>query len=242
MTHTFPKRPTRTRHPGAVAPTPALALSIALVGVSWLFHAFPGIDIRVSGWFHDPVNGFALQDDAALTLLRWSGIRITQALLLILVLRLGWLGWQVLRGGAAAAWARARGALWLLACLATGPGLLVNGLLKSHWGRPRPRDTDLFGGAAPFEPVWVIGDGCARNCSFVSGEAASAAWLVAAALLAPRPIRPAVVAVTSVYALALSLNRVAFGGHYLSDVVLAWLLCGLVFLALHRLIVADRES
>lgn len=111
-------------------------------------------------------------------------------------------------------------------------------------GRPRPTATDLFGGEAPFQRAWVISDWCDRNCSFVSGEASSAAWLVAAALIAPHRNRTAATALAAVYAFAISINRIAFGGHYLSDVVLAWLLCALVLMALSRLILttsAGRE-
>lgn len=136
----------------------------------------------------------------------------------------------------------ARRAIWLVSCLLLGPGLLVNGLLKTHWGRPRPIATDLFGGEAPFQKAWVVSDWCDRNCSFVSGEASSAAWLVAAALLAPRRIRGPATALAVLYAFAISINRIAFGGHYLSDVLIAWLLCALVFAALHRLILNENAG
>ena len=40
----------------------------------------------------------------------------------------------------------ARAALFLIATLALGPGLLTNVILKDHWGRPRPIDVRQFGG------------------------------------------------------------------------------------------------
>lgn len=39
--------------------------------------------------------------------------------------------------------------------LAIGSGLIVHGLLKDHWGRPRPRQTVLFGGAYPYVPFYI---------------------------------------------------------------------------------------
>ena len=115
-------------------------------------------------------------------------------------------------------------------------GFLVNGILKSMWGRARPIQIEAFGGDADFTRAWQVSDNCLSNCSFVSGEASSAAWMVAVVvLMVPAPWRrwalPAVIA----YAAALSLNRLAFGGHFLSDILLSWALTGLVVAGLHRL-------
>lgn len=214
------------------SPDPALAiLTLVMVGISLFFYVFPGVDLSISRWFYDATGGFGLADSPPLRALRSSSTWIMAGVLLLAL-------FQVTRHALAGHMTGqgARRSLWLLACLVVGPGLLVNGLLKDHWGRPRPVATDLFGGDAPFQKVWVISDWCDRNCSFVSGEASSAAWLVAAALIAPRRFRPAATAMAAIYAFALSINRIAFGGHYLSDILLAWLLCALVFRALSRLI------
>ena len=90
-------------------------------------------------------------------------------------------------------------------------------ILKDHWGRPRPVMIDVFGGDQPYVAVWQITDFCSSNCSFVAGEASSAIWLaVALALVVPavarrRPSRRR----RSSTPLLLSLNRIAFGGHFL---------------------------
>lgn len=217
---------------GTAAPDASFAtLALAVVGISLCFHLSPGVDLSVSRWFYDATEGFVLADSPPLRALRASATWVMAGVLLLALFQLAR---HALAGRIAGEGARR--SLWLLSCLVVGPGLLVNGFLKEHWGRPRPVATDLFGGEAPFQNVWVISDWCDRNCSFVSGEASSAAWLVAAALIAPRRIRTAATTLAAIYAFALSLNRVAFGGHYLSDVVLAWLLCALVFTALSRLI------
>ncbi|MBX9461248.1 MAG: phosphatase PAP2 family protein [Brevundimonas sp.] len=209
-------------------------MALAAVAISLFFYVFPGVDLSVSRWFYDAADGFVLGDSPPLRALRASSTWVMAGVLLLAL-------WQIARHALAGriAGPGARPSLWLLSCLVVGPGLLVNGLLKDHWGRPRPIATDLFGGEAPFQKVWIISDWCDRNCSFVSGEASSAAWLVAAALLAPRRIRTAATALAAIYGFALSINRIAFGGHYLSDVLLAWLLCALVFLALSRLILTS---
>ncbi|MBU1383533.1 MAG: phosphatase PAP2 family protein [Alphaproteobacteria bacterium] len=223
--------PARSRS-AITSPDASLAVvALAAVASSLFFYVFPGVDMSVSRWFYDATDGFVLADRPPLRALRSSSTWIMAGVLLLAL-------FQVARHALAGRIAGqvARRSLWLLSGLVVGPGLLVNGVLKEHWGRPRPIATDLFGGEAPFQTVWVISDWCDRNCSFVSGEASSAAWLVAAALIAPRRFRTAATALAAIYAVALSINRIAFGAHWLSDVLLAWLLCALVFMALARLI------
>lgn len=111
-------------------------------------------------------------------------------------------------------------------------GLLVNGLLKSYSGRPRPHQTTLFGGEFPFVPAGDFAGECARNCSFVSGEAAAAFWLICLVPLLPRGWRvPGFTAALAV-ALLTSAMRIAFGAHFLSDVLLAGLFTLLIFAVL----------
>lgn len=195
------------------------------------FWFLPEVDLSVSRWFFSPGIGFISSKNPSLQWLRESSSWVLAGAVLIILSRILW---DSIHGGLT--WSQVRKPIWLLSGLALGPGLIVNGLMKAHWGRPRPVHVDVFGGDAVYQMVWVISDWCDRNCSFVSGEASSSAWLVAAALVAPKPVRLAATATALVYAGSLSLNRIAFGGHFLSDVVLAWLICGLVFAILHRLI------
>ena len=108
-------------------------------------------------------------------------------------------------------------------------GILVNMLLKAHSGRPRPADTSLFSGQLPFVPAGDFSGACTSNCSFISGEAASAGWLFCLlALLPPRARRWLFWPVLAVSALT-ALLRVFFGRHFLSDALLAWLSAVIVF-------------
>lgn len=116
-----------------------------------------------------------------------------------------------------------------LGALALGPGLLVNVILKDHWGRPRPYSTDLFGGTLPFVPAGRLTDYCHANCSFVSGEASSIFWLLCLVPLVPPRLRLRAGIALSALAVLGSGLRVAFGGHYLSDVVLGGLSTLVVF-------------
>jgi lipid A 4'-phosphatase len=131
---------------------------------------------------------------------------------------------------------RPRATLFVLATFALGPGLIVNGILKEHWGRARPRALSEFGGDAIFSPAWWISDQCARNCSFVSGEAAAAFCLVALVFLVRKEQRPAMLVFTLSFAATVSLTRIAVGAHFLSDVLIAWLITLCVMIALDRVV------
>lgn len=213
---------------------PIILCLVALFAFSALFWALPPLDMAASELFYRAESGFPLSQHPVLKAFRKSGDLILLILFTGLLARLVWL---VARSGPKAL-AGTRRSIFLLAALAVGPGLVVNGLLKSWWGRPRPVMVDIFGGEAPYQPVWRITDWCQSNCSFVSGEASSAAWMVAAIVLVPARLRPALAPVVVIYALLLSLNRLAFGGHFLSDIVLSWTISGLVFAVLFRVMVS----
>ena len=212
---------------------PVVLAAAAVAAASLVFLAFPALDIGVSALFHQVGAGFPLAQDPGLRALRASSNLVQTALILGLLGRLVW----VLARHQPVASARRCG--YLLAALALGPGLVVNGLFKANWGRPRPIAVDLYGGDAPYQPVWVISDWCQSNCSFVSGEASAASWMVAAVLvLVPGRYRAPALAVAMLYALALSVNRLAFGGHFLSDVVLSWSISAVIFTALYKVMVS----
>ena len=138
---------------------------------------------------------------------------------------LGSLGWQ--------AWGRYRRvAVFLLLAIALGPGVVVNGILKPAWGRPRPRHVELFGGSRPYRPWWQPG-GASQGKSFPSGHAAMGYILVAGTCLVPASQRPwlrlLVFGVTLTYGTVLGYARIVQGGHFASDVVAAGgLMCGTV--------------
>jgi lipid A 4'-phosphatase len=113
---------------------------------------------------------------------------------------------------------------FLVATMAIGPGLFVNFGLKNHSHRPRPVHTREFGGFFEFRPWYRFDGGCLSNCSFVSGEAATNFWLVAPASLAPPTARPFVIAGAFLIGTLTSVLRLAFGAHYLSDVIVAALI------------------
>jgi lipid A 4'-phosphatase len=239
------------------------AVLAATVAVGVVFAVWPGLDLAAAHFFYDG-GGFIGASPLARAW-RWF-FRVTPFVVLAgfvipyLEVRWGkqaehWLSHSFASLGAPAAivggalarairwfgatlrWAPdGRSVVFLIATIAIGSGLIVNLGLKDHAHRPRPVHVVEFGGQDEFRP-WDRFDGaCRKNCSFVSGEAASGFWMVAPALLAPPPWRAPAVAGALVFGAAASVLRMAFGGHFLSDVLLGGLISLLVILFARRLL------
>jgi lipid A 4'-phosphatase len=145
--------------------------------------------------------------------------------------------WAAKRLGAGLPWAPSgRAMIFLIATMAIGPGLIVNLGFKDHWHRPRPVQTQDFNGPNPFVPWYDDNGGCKMNCSFVSGEASTGFWMVAPASVLPLPWRAPAIVAAFAFGFGASLLRLAFGGHYLSDVVLGGLVTLIVIEVVRRLI------
>jgi len=211
-------------------PMPAIATLVCVV--SLFFLSFPRVDPWASGLFYYGEAGFAAQDVDFLRKVRHLGPFLVRVIAVscvaILLLKLLVPGRPPVLP--------LRKPLFLVSTLILGPGVLVNLVLKNNWGRPRPRSVEEFGGDLPFQPVWKITDHCDSNCSFVSGEASAAMWLLALVFLLPITWRKAALAFLAPLALILSVNRVAFGGHFLSDTLISWGLTLLVILAVYYLL------
>jgi lipid A 4'-phosphatase len=189
-----------------------VALTLATLAV---FALWPQIDLSVASLF-DSAGGFPGRSSfgrAIRDVFRFLPFVVLAALAALYGLR---------RFGLAVPYApTGRALVFLIATMAIGPGLIVNLGLKDHAHRPRPVQTAQFGGKFEFRPWYRFDGACERNCSFVSGEVAEAFWLVAPASLAPPPLRPWTVGAALAFGALTALLRVAYGGHYLSDVLLA---------------------
>ena len=221
------------RSPAAFLLDPLTLILLAMVVLSAIFLAWPELDLAVSRAFYDPTLGFYLGSNRWLWILRESG-RLSAWV--VGALALTSIAGKLMRPDRPSLIAPNL-IIFLVASLAIGPGLIVNLILKNQWGRPRPVAVDVFGGNVPYVEVWRMSSLCERNCSFVSGEASTAIWLMALALIVPPRWRVPTLIVVGIYGLAVSANRIAFGGHFASDVLLAWCVTLLVMVVLYRLIV-----
>ncbi len=210
----------------------------ALVLTAAFFLLFPGVDLWASGLFYRAGGGFFLA--------QWGPVRavylgvpyLTDAIVVdVVALYLA----SLLRGRPVAR-IDGRTAAFLLLALALGPGLLVNTVLKDHWGRARPSQVTAFGGAKPFTPAPLPAANCQRNCSFPAGHPAIGFYLISFAFLVRdrrrrRAAEGAAVAIGAAFGLA----RLAQGGHFLSDVIFSGLLvCGVSWLLHGALLGNDR--
>lgn len=214
------------------------ALVLASVLVLVVFGIWPQLDLAVAGLFYDGTK-FPVDTDQTILRLRylvWDASLVMPVVALVMLVVTA-----VLRRGVILA---ARGWGFILALFLLGPGILVNAVLKSYWGRARPYDVTQFGGTAQFSPAYQISDQCASNCSFVSGEgsgsmALAIAFLVilfAVAKVLPKPVLRVGQGATLLMLGFAGWQRVAAGGHFLSDVLLSWLFVALVAAILARLL------
>jgi membrane-associated PAP2 superfamily phosphatase len=209
----------------------ALALSIAFVG---LYLIVPELDMRTAGAFYDAVTRtFPMRSQLAAMIARETAMIIAWAIcapaIVALLVKLVRPDRPLLLRG--------RTVAYFVITMTLTAGLVTNLAFKTYWGRPRPASVIEFNGQWQFKPWWQPGGECPRNCSFFSGEAATAFWTYAPASLAPPPWRPLAYAGATLFGLATGGLRVAFGGHFVSDVlvaglvtfVLIWLVHGLIY-------------
>jgi lipid A 4'-phosphatase len=212
------------------------AYAAALGLAAGLFLLFPGIDLWAARFFYRADSGFFLAESWPVRAIYIGVFYLTDAVAIgvpALYLLSLWRGRPVAR-------IDGRTVAFLLLALALGPGLVVNTLLKDHWGRARPSQIEEFGGTHRFTPAPLPADQCARNCSFPAGHPAMGFYLVSFALLvAERRRRRLAIAAAVATGAVVGLARMAQGGHFLSDVVFSGLIVVAISVLLHRAILAN---
>ena len=213
-----------------------IALSVAAV-IGIVFGIYPELDPKLEALFYDTVTrSFSLK------LNTWAGLARDSAM---------WIVWAIVLPAIAALVVKlirpqrpllmsGRAIIFLLVTLALSSGILANLAFKSHWGRPRPvLVTQFNNGQFPpldFVPWWDPRGKCGWNCSFFSGEGAAAFWTLAPAALMPPGWRPLAYAAATLFGVITSVLRMAFGGHFFSDVAAAGLVTFLVVWLVHGLL------
>jgi lipid A 4'-phosphatase len=210
----------------------ALGLALAFAA----FGLWPSIDLRVAGLFFDG-TGFPIAGNLPVETLR-RVLNTAEDLLGLAAFALAALaGWRgPVLGQGARPWLY-QGLVFLL-----GPALLVNGVLKPLWARPRPFASLPFGGPYPFQSIWQWQGLCPRNCSFSSGEAAGATALLVMGVMLARANRDRLGAWGYRTALTMAIlplpftlwQRMAAGKHFLSDVTVSALAVALLASLLAR--------
>ena len=198
--------------------------------VAVVFMLWPEIDLNLSAWFNIAPRVFLFDNHIAPL-----AVGVQRAASVVT-----WLAIIVAIVGIGVAVARKRHLLglrlshWLFLFLALvlGPAFLVNNVLKEHSGRPRPVHLAQFGGPHSFTPIFHAGE-CKRNCSFVSGEAASIYALGFAIAMLSRRRRETILIATVLAGSVVGFIRMAQGAHFLSDIIFAGVFMAIVVVFLH---------
>jgi lipid A 4'-phosphatase len=206
-----------------------IALSITIV-IGLLFGIYPELDLKLAALFYDPATRiFPLKLDAVAAFARdaamWIAWGLALPAIIALAIKLVRPDRPLLMSGRAVA--------FLLVTLFLAAGVLTNLGFKSHWGRPRPVVVTQFSGPQEFVPWWDPRGSCTRNCSFFSGEGATAFWTFAPAALTPPAWRPLAYVAATLFGVITSVLRMAFGGHFFTDVATAALVTFLVIWLAH---------
>jgi lipid A 4'-phosphatase len=206
-----------------------LALVAGLVVVGVVFAAWPDLDLAVTSLFyHQIFFGGSSFGRLVRTFFRLTPLLVLAAFAALYFAR---------RFGFVVRWVPdGRSVFFLAGSIAIGSGLIVNLAMKDHLHRPRPNHVREFGGTDEFKPWYRFDGACRQNCGFPSGEAASGFWMVAPALVAPPPFRAPAVAGALAFGAVASVLRIAYGHHFLSDVLFGALISLIVVFALRRVL------
>jgi membrane-associated PAP2 superfamily phosphatase len=206
-----------------------IALALALV-IGLLFGIYPELDLKLAALFYDPATkSFPLKADSTAAFARdgamWLAWAMALPAIVALAVKLLRPDRRLLMSG--------RAIVFLLMTLTLSAGIFTNLGFKSYWGRPRPMWVTQFNGPDQFVPWWDPRGSCDRNCSFFSGEGATAFWAYAPAALTPPPWRALAYAGATVFGVTTSVLRMAFGGHFFTDVATAAIVTFLVIWLAH---------
>jgi lipid A 4'-phosphatase len=190
------------------------------------------LDITIQKLFYQPQSGWFLKDMPLFRFLYHYG-NLPAIIISIAGLVLLGLSYQAMK------WAKWRKiGLFLVLAMLLGPGLVINTVLKDHWGRPRPRNIRDFGGKYAHEKVLSI-DPESPGKSFPCGHASMGFYLFIPwfVLRKKKSLWAAVSLASGIgMGLAIGIARIAQGGHFASDVVIAGLLVYLIGAAIHDML------
>jgi lipid A 4'-phosphatase len=223
--------------PGRVTPDNVLISSVSVFLIAaTVFIWVPQIDTAVAGLFYTAQGHFAGRSGAIETIrVGFKGIYIVAFIAAIVglwlarsfkfkLLRLSFIRWLV-----------------VLITLIAGPGLVANVMLKNEWGRARPSQTEQFGGTKLFTPALVPAKQCARNCSFISGEASSMFAVFFGLAMVSGPMARRYFAIGLIAGGVAGVIRMAQGAHYLSDVVFAGVFMAMTAVLVRFLVIDLRR-
>lgn len=130
-------------------------------------------------------------------------------------------------------------ALYMTLAFIIGPGILINGLFKEYWGRPRPVQIKEFNGDQEFRPFYLPHFSNPNpSKSFPSGHASMGFYLMGPLFFEPKVLsggkRKIMLLLFLSLSAALCLTRIAQGGHFFSDIWMSFVIMFTLFYALKK--------
>jgi len=123
-----------------------------------------------------------------------------------------------------------RRALYILLVIVLGPGLVVNLIVKDHWGRPRPLHIQQFSGEYHYVPPLKLGH--TPDKSFVCGHC-SVGYAFFALYFLSQNHKVFYFILTLALAWSMGFTRMTSGSHFVSDILWSGYLVFLVAFALY---------
>lgn len=213
---------TMNKHLGWILPIAAMAI---------LAPFSPWLDLAISHYFYDPHHTFETSSWHAFIYDYGTIPAIVTGVIGVILFFCSlyipeWQKWR-------------KSGLILMLTTLIGSFLVVNVILKDHWGRPRPKQVIEFGGAQTFRPFYKPNffNQPEPSKSFPCGHCAQGFYFFAIILVGKRLKSLATfligLSLTIVLGLLLSWTRIAQGGHFFSDVLMSALIMWLTAYSLH---------
>jgi len=194
---------------------------VPLLGLFVLAPITPYLDIKLSGFFYDPKSSTFTNNAFYYLVYHYAqlpGFIVFGAALLGLCLSYIKKSLTPYRNSF----------LVLVLAMAIGPGLVINVLLKPGWGRPRPRQIEEFSGSEKYRAFYAPNFGynkADKYKSFPSGHASMGFYFfvfaVMGARVGDRRMVYAATATALTLGIILGITRIAQGGHFFSDIIVA---------------------
>jgi len=202
---------------------------LPILGFAIIAPFTPFLDLQISNAFYTPGKGFVTDTSFYLFWYNygdWPSFIVCGLSIIALVFSYFWKPLEIYR----------KTALLFVLVFFIGVGLIVNALFKDLWGRPRPKQIEMFGGKYPYAPFYQPDFGWHpdKRKSFPSGHAAAGFYFLvfvrAGVIHRNKTLFYTGIILAAILGGCLSLSRVAMGGHFFSDVLASALIMWLTTL------------
>lgn len=203
--------------------------------ISIFFVSYPEVDIFISNLFFDKDHGF-IYKEIFLAKLFFIAVPIITKLVFSIVIIL------LISSYFTKNYSLRKQMLFFLITGFLGQVLVVDFIFKNHFGRARPHEIQFFEGDKLFSPPMSPSNQCAKNCSFVSGHAASGFYLSAASYnVIKNTFNPYIYIISLLLGFFVGFIRIIQGDHFASDVIFSSLFINSVNLGIYILISKKRN-